>query len=87
MALPENISTLKPEQNFSVSTDTNMFLVVINDQQAQQSRSGFSANAQNTLITGGSFTVSLHCSVSDFGTKSMDRTLSIFSLLTLVECR
>ena len=34
-----------------------MFLAVIDDQQAQQSGSGFFANAQNPVITGGSFTI------------------------------
>ena len=36
-----------------------MFLAVTNDQQAQQSRLGFAADAQNILITGGTFIVSL----------------------------
>ena len=46
-----------------------MFLAVTDDQQAQQSRSGLFVDAQNILITGGSFIVSLCCScVSDFST-------------------
>ena len=65
-----------------------MFLAVTDDQQVQKSGSGFFANAQNTLITGGTFIVSLSCSghgVHDFSTNSMDRT--IFSLLILAEWR
>ena len=34
-----------------------MFLDVTNNQQAQQSMLGVFANAQNVLVTGGSFTV------------------------------
>jgi hypothetical protein len=47
--------------------------------------SGIFANANNVLITGGTFNVSLcYSSILDFGTYSMNR---IFSLLILVECR
>jgi hypothetical protein len=35
---------------------------MIIDRQTQQTRSGFFANAQNTLVTGGTFIVSLSCS-------------------------
>ena len=54
-----NLRYTEPQQNFSVSYRYKYVLAVTNDQQAQQSVSGFFANAQNTLITGGSFTVSL----------------------------
>jgi hypothetical protein len=55
-----------------------MILVVANNQQAQQSVSGFFANAQNTLITGGSFTVSPCCSyMSDFSTNSGQNNVNI----------
>ena len=64
-----------------------MFLFVTDDQQAQHSRSGFFPNAQNIFINGGAFTVSLIVAVCDFSTYSMDRTMSIFSLPILVECR
>ena len=76
-----------PEQNPSVSYDVNVFLPVTDNQQAQQSMSGFFANAQNTLVTGGSFVVVGFCrrGVCDFITNSMYRT--IFSLLMLAECR
>ena len=40
------------------------FFASTDDQQAQQSMSGFFANAQNTLITGGSFVVSFVVVVS-----------------------
>ena len=40
------------------------FFASTDDQQAQQSLSGFFANAQNTLITGGSFIVSFVVVVS-----------------------
>ena len=38
-----------------------MLLAVTDDQQTQQSRSVFFPNAQNILITGGSFTAVSHC--------------------------
>ena len=50
-----------------------MFLAVTDNQQtqAQPSMSGFFPNAQNIIITGGSFIVSLCCScVSDFSTNT-----------------
>jgi hypothetical protein len=43
----------------AVSYCTNIFLAVTDNQQLQQSGSGFFANAQNTLITDSSFIVSL----------------------------
>ena len=66
-----------------------MFSAVTDDQQAQQSSLGFFANAQNTLITGGSFIVGLAVSViyTDFSTNFIYRVMSIFSLLDLVKCR
>ena len=66
-----------------------MFLGVTNDQQAQQSGLGFFANAQNPVVTGGTFiVVSLYCScICDFSTNSLYRMMSIFSLLDLVEHR
>ena len=93
--LPASISTLgiasvaHPEENPlsspnpSVSCYYIYVLAVIDDQQTQQSSSGFFPNAQNVLITGGTFIVSLCCScVCDFITNPTDR---IFSLLILVE--
>ena len=57
----------RPEQNPSVSYGYKYILAVSNDQQAQQSMSGIFANAQNVLITGGNFIVSLYYScVFDF---------------------
>jgi hypothetical protein len=64
-----NLRYTKSEQNPSVSYGCEYVLVVTDDQQAQQSSSGIFANAQNTIINGGSFIVgSLH--VCDFITNS-----------------
>ena len=52
------------QQNSSVSYRYKYVLAVADDQQAQQSMSGVFANAQNTLITGGSFVVSFVVVVS-----------------------
>ena len=57
-----NLRCTKPEQkkqNPSVSTCTNMFLAVTDDQQAQQSMSVFLPNVRNIHITDGTFVVSL----------------------------
>ena len=54
-----NLRCTKPEQNPSVSTGTNMFLAVTDDQQAQQSMSVFLPNVRNIHITDGTFVVSL----------------------------
>ena len=63
-------------------------LAVTDDSQVQESTSGIFTNAQNTHITGGSFTVvSLCCCVYYLGTNSTDRIISIFSLLKLAENR
>ena len=70
----------RSEQNFSVSYKYKYVVAVIDEQQAQQSMLGVFANAQNVLITGGTF-VSLCCSyVCDFHTYFMNR---MFSLLML----
>ena len=64
------------EQNSSVSYRYKYVLAITVGQQAQQSMSGIFANAQNVLISGGTF-VSLCCScVYDFGTYYMNRTFS-----------
>ena len=55
------VNIRRSEQNSSVSYGYKYVLAVTNDQQAQQSMSGVFANAQNVLITGGTF-VSLYCS-------------------------
>ena len=76
------------EQDPSVSYYYKYVLAVTDDSQIQVSTSGIFTNAQNTRITGGSFTVvSLRYCVYDFGTDSTDRIISIFSLLMLAENR
>ena len=84
VATQANLMYTESEQNLSVSYLYIGSQPVTDDWQAPQSMSGIFANAQNILITGGNFTVSLHCSISDFATYS---TIRIFSLLILVECR
>ena len=71
----------RSEQSFSVSYKYKYDVAVTDDQQAQQqSMLGVFANAQNVLITGGTF-VRLCCSHDyDFHTYSMNR---MFSLLML----
>ena len=54
-----NLRRTNPEQNLSVSYQYKYVLAVIEDQQAQQPMSVSFANAQNILITGGTFIVSL----------------------------
>ena len=79
---------VKPEQNPSVSYLYKYVLAVTDDWQTQQSTSGIFTNAQNTRITGGTFTVvSLCCLVYDFSTNSTDRITSIPFPLMLVESR
>ena len=81
-------ANLRTEQNPSVSYYYKYVLAVTDDWHNQQSTSGIFTNAQNTCITGGSFTVvSLCCCVYDFGTDSTDRIISMFSLLMLAESR
>ena len=67
-AVEGSLRYTKLEQNPSVSYIYKYVLAVTNDQQAQQSSSGILANAQNILITGGTFIVSLifEVDVSDF---------------------
>ena len=78
----------KSEQNPSVSYLFKYVFAVTDDWQAQQSTSGIFTNAQNTRVTGGTFTVvSLRCRVYDFSTDSTDRIISISSPLMLVESR
>ena len=78
----------KSEQNPSVSYLFKYVFAVTDDWQAQQSTSGIFTNAQNTCVTGGTFTVvSLRCRVYDFSTDSTDRIISISSPLMLVESR
>ena len=78
----------KSEQNPSVSYVYKYVLAVTDDWQAQQPTSGIFTNAQNTHITGGTFTVVGLCyCVYDFSTDSMDRIISMSSPLMLVESR
>ena len=78
----------KSERDPSVSYLYKYVLTVTDDWQAQQSTSGILTNAHNTHITGGTFiVVSVCCRVYDFSTNSTDRTISISSLLMLVESR
>ena len=78
----------KLELNPSVSYLYKYVLAVTDDWHTQQSTSGILMNAQNTCITGGTFTVvSLCCLVYDFITNSMDRIISKSSPLMLVENR
>ena len=78
----------KSEQNPSVSYLFKYVFAVTDDWQTQQSTSGIFTNAQNTRVTGGTFTVvSLRCRVYDFSTDSTDRIISISSPLMLVESR
>ena len=70
------VEARRSEQNSSVSYRYKYVLAITDDQQVQQSMSGIFANAQNVLITGGTF-VSLCCGcVRDFVTYSMNRTFS-----------
>ena len=54
-------TSTESEQNFSVSCLNRMLLAFTDDCSIQDSGSGFFANAQNILITGGTFVVSLSC--------------------------
>ena len=49
----------RSEQNSSVSYGYKYVMAVAKDQQIQQSMSGIFANAENVLITGGTFVVRL----------------------------
>ena len=50
-----------------------LVLAVSDDQQNKESSTGFILNAQNVIITGGTFMVSLCCSyVCDLSTNSID---------------
>ena len=62
-SVPDAITQVstESEQNISVSYLNHMLLDFTNDRQIQDSGAGFFANAQNTLITGGTFVVSLSC--------------------------
>ena len=83
-----NLVYTTSEQNSSVSYWYKYVLAVTDDSQVQVSTSGIFTNAQNTHITGGSFTVvSLCCCVYNFGTDSTDRIISIFYPLILAESR
>ena len=78
----------KSEKNPSVSYLFKNVFAVTDDCQTQQSTSGIFTNAQNTRVTGGTFTVvSLCCCVDDFSTNSTDRITSIPFPLMLVESR
>ena len=80
---PNVVVQANAEQNPSVSHRYQYVVAVTDDRQSQQSMPGIFANAQNILITGGTFIVGLCCScVCDFGTYSLYR---IFCLLILVE--
>ena len=62
-SVPDAITQVstESEQNISVSCLIHMLLAFADDCQIQDSGSGFFANAQNILITGGTFVVSLSC--------------------------
>ena len=78
----------KSEQIPSVSYLFKYVFALTDDWQTQQTTSGIFTNAQNTRVTGGTFTVvSLCCCVDDFSTNSTDRIISISSPLMLVESR
>ena len=79
----------KSEKNPSVSYLFKYVFAVTDDSQTQQTTSGgIFTNAQNTRVTGGTFTVvSLCCCVDNFSTNSTDRIISISSPLMLVESR
>ena len=78
----------KSEQIPSVSYLFKYVFAITDYWQTQQSTSGIFTNAQNTRVTGGTFTVvSLCYCFYDFGIDSRDRIISIFSLLTLAENR
>ena len=78
----------KSEQISSVSYLFKYVFAVTDDWQTQQTTSGIFTNAQNTRVTGGTFTVvSLCYCVYDFSTNSTDRIISMSSPLMLVESR
>ena len=70
------VDVRRSEQNPSVGYGYKYVLAVTDGRQAQQSMSGIFANAQNVLITGGTFVSLCYSCVSDFGTYSMNRMFS-----------
>ena len=62
-SVPDAITqaSTESEENISVSCLNDILLAFTYDRQVQDSGSGFFANAQNILITGGTFVVSFSC--------------------------
>jgi hypothetical protein len=81
-----NFGSSELEQNSSVNCFHTIFSAFADDQQAQQPVSGLFPNAQNILITGGTF-VSLSRSCRRSSNNCTYRTLSIVSLVILVTRR